>query len=98
MQKKNEQEPSARHAVVHGRVQGVGFRYWARSTASGLRLTGWVRNLENGTVELFFQGKQENMEQFELLLQKGPPGASVSRVDSRPVVPRGSYTRFSITV
>lgn len=88
----------ARHAVVHGRVQGVGFRYWVRSTANGLGLTGWVRNCENGTVEVFFQGRADRVDQFELLLEKGPPGSSVARVDSKPVPPRRSYTRFSIAV
>lgn len=86
------------HAVVHGRVQGVGFRYWARSTAAGLKLTGWVRNLDDGNVELFFQGKPEYVNRFGSLLGHGPPGAYVTQVDSRPVTPRESYDRFSISV
>lgn len=95
---KSGSESKARHAIVHGRVQGVGFRYWARSTAGGLGLTGWVRNRDDGTVELFFQGKADVVDRFELQLEKGPPGASVSRVESQAVLPRGSYSRFSITV
>lgn len=86
------------HALVYGRVQGVGFRYWARTTAAGLALTGWVRNLDNGSVELFFQGSEQRVDRFSLLLQKGPPGALVDRVEARPIAPRSSYTRFSITV
>lgn len=94
----SEPTTKAVHAVVHGRVQGVGFRYWTRSTAAGLGLTGWVRNRDDGAVEVFFQGKPVRVERFAQLLEKGPPGASVTRVDSRAVSPREGYTRFSITV
>lgn len=94
----NRRIAKAAHAIVYGRVQGVGFRYWARTTAGGLALTGWVRNLDNGAVELFFQGSEERVEQFSLLLEKGPPGAFVERVELRPIAPRPSYTRFSITI
>jgi acylphosphatase len=97
MQKRNESQ-KARNSHVHGRVQGVGFRYWARSTATRLGLSGWVRNCDDGSVELFYQGASDFVDQFEQLLEKGPPGASVSRVDSQAVLPRGSYKRFSITV
>ena len=95
---KNDEKEKAIHSFVHGRVQGVGFRYWARSTATRLVLSGWVRNCDDGSVELFYQGTSDHVDQFEQLLEKGPPGASVSRVDSQAVLPRGSYTRFSITV
>jgi len=96
----NEREPVSKaiHALVHGRVQGVGFRYWARSTASALGLAGWVRNRDDGSVEVFVQGRGDRVDRFAGLLEKGPPGAEVRRVDSKPVAPRESYTRFSITV
>lgn len=86
------------HALVYGRVQGVGFRYWARTTAAGLALTGWVRNLTDGSVELFFQGSDDRVERFSQLLEKGPAGAQVDRVRVRPIAPRPSYRQFSITV
>ena len=88
----------ARHSIVHGRVQGVGFRYWARSAAADLRLAGWVRNRDDGTVELVVQGPSDRVSRFEALLQKGPPGAEVTSVESTDITPRRGYTRFSITV
>lgn len=90
--------PSAFHAIVHGMVQGVGFRYWARGAAAGLRLTGWVRNLNDGTVEIYCEGAKESLDDFARLLQAGPPGARVERVDLHARTPQGTYNRFSIIV
>ncbi len=45
-----------KHIIFHGRVQGVGFRYWSCMIATELRLTGWVKNLSDGTVEMEVQG------------------------------------------
>lgn len=67
------------HAIVCGRVQGVGFRWYTRKKAEALALDGWVRNLENGSVEAFFCGEKKNMEQMRAYLAKGPIS---SRVDS----------------
>lgn len=94
---KNE-PPSAFHAIVHGMVQGVGFRYWARGIAAGLHLTGWVRNLDDGTVEIYCEGGRKPLDDFALLLKKGPPGARVEHVDLGPRKPQGVYNRFSIIV
>lgn len=57
-----------KHMVVSGRVQGVGFRYHAHVLANGCKLTGWVRNLESGEVELEIQGHEEAIEKFFSLL------------------------------
>jgi acylphosphatase len=52
----------ARHLIFHGRVQGVGFRFTTRHIAAGCDLTGWVRNLPNGCVEMIIQGNAEDIE------------------------------------
>lgn len=57
-------EKVRKHMFVNGRVQGVGFRYRVQSLASGLRLSGWVRNLDDGRVEMELQGTEEMMKQL----------------------------------
>ena len=59
-----------KHIVVSGRVQGVGFRYHASLLAQGCHLTGWVRNLSSGEVELELQGKEEEIGQFLSMIEK----------------------------
>lgn len=69
------------HAVVHGRVQGVGFRIATVERARQLRLTGWVRNLPDDTVETVAVGPRESLEAFAMWLHSGPLGARVTKVD-----------------
>ena len=71
------------HAVVHGDVQGVGFRYFVQRKAQQLGLTGWVRNNDDGTVELVAEGGREQLEQLKRALQEGPRMARVSRVETQ---------------
>jgi acylphosphatase len=75
---------SSRRWFVRGRVQGVGFRYFAQRAASELALTGYVRNLEDGSVEVYAAGTQEQLSRFAALLQRGPRGAQVRTVDEQP--------------
>lgn len=65
---------------IHGRVQGVGFRWWTRRTAGQLGIAGSVRNLSDGTVEVRAAGPAEAMREFESRLHRGPPSASVERL------------------
>lgn len=65
---------------ISGRVQGVGFRWWARQTASGLGLRGIVRNEPDGTVYLEATGTHDQLERFEQLLADGPPHAQVEEL------------------
>ena len=67
--------------VVSGRVQGVGFRYWAASEARAHGLSGWVRNRADGCVEGVACGEAANLEQFRERLRRGPPAARVEAVD-----------------
>ena len=72
------------HVVIHGRVQGVGFRFWVQRTATDKMLSGFVRNRMDGTVEAVFSGLRENVEAMVELCQSGPLGARVTDVDRLP--------------
>jgi len=67
-------------AIVKGRVQGVGFRWWAQQWAEELGLDGWVRNLPDRAVEVVAYGPQEAIDRLEGLLREGPPGSHVQSV------------------
>jgi acylphosphatase len=62
----------------------VGFRWWTRSQAQRLGVSGTVCNLDDGTVEVQARGDPEQMAEFRRMLQQGPPGAQVQRVDEDP--------------
>jgi len=66
---------------VHGRVQGVGFRWWTRGVATRLGVAGGVRNLPDGSVEVTARGPGGALERFRAALHRGPPMARVERVD-----------------
>ena len=69
---------SRRHVFVTGKVQGVGFRWSARSRAGELGLTGWVRNLPDRRVELCFQGELGAVDEMEDWCRTGSPYARVT--------------------
>ncbi len=72
------------HAIVRGRVQMVGFRYFVVEEAQALGLTGWVRNGNDGaTVEVVAEGPEERLERLETALRDGPRLALVEEVDAR---------------
>ena len=66
---------------LHGRVQGVGFRWWTRRTADQLGIAGSVRNLPDGTVEVRAAGPSDALQEFESRLRRGPRSASVERLE-----------------
>lgn len=70
--------------LIHGRVQGVWFRASAQRQATRLELTGWVRNLPDGTVEALASGDRVAVERFVAWCGQGPPGADVIRVETLP--------------
>jgi acylphosphatase len=80
-----------RRFVVAGRVQGVGFRYFTRDAARREGLTGTVRNLDDGRVEIVVEGDQEAVTRFERAIRQGPAGARVDHVlvDLAPATGRG---------
>ena len=70
----------AKHIVIRGRVQGVGFRAWAQGEARELGLAGWVRNRQDGTVEAHLEGPAEALDDMVERLGKGPVAANVEGV------------------
>ncbi len=70
-----------RRVVVEGRVQGVGYRYFARTAALRLGVAGWVRNRADGSVEALLSGPADAVEALIAALRRGPPGARVLSVE-----------------
>ena len=88
----------ARHYFVSGSVQGVGFRYFAQDEAERLGLSGFVRNLRDGRVEVYAIGSAEKLSRLRLLLERGPRGAMVQNVaEQRAEVDAQFAGEFSIT-
>ena len=84
-------------ARVVGRVQGVGYRWWALRQAQQLGLTGWIRNDDDErSVEVLAEGSAERLEAFEQRLHRGPHGARIERVEARREPASGEYARFEI--
>jgi acylphosphatase len=73
----------ARRWFVRGRVQGVGFRYFARNAGLGLGLTGYTRNLDDGRVEVYAAGSREQLSEMAAMLHRGPRWADVRGVDEQ---------------
>ncbi|MDY8109580.1 acylphosphatase [Fulvimarina sp. 2208YS6-2-32] len=72
---------STMHVIVHGRVQGVGFRDWTERTARSRGLAGWCRNRSDGTVEVVAAGDGEALSGFLFDLERGPSHARVESVE-----------------
>lgn len=73
---------SARRFLISGRVQGVGYRYFAELSARESGVTGWARNLDDGRVEVHANGTAAQLEDFEGRLRTGPRFADVRSVES----------------
>lgn len=77
--------PEGRAWIVKGRVQGVGFRWFALNHALSLGVRGWVANTPDGSVEIVGLATAETLDQFEAILAKGPPAARVQQLESRSI-------------
>ena len=86
----------ARRFVIMGRVQGVGFRYFALDAARREGLHGYVTNHDDGTVEAMAEGEAESVERFERALRRGPAKSRVERVRIDEVEPSGLNQGFEI--
>jgi acylphosphatase len=86
----------ARRFIVRGRVQGVGFRYFALDAARRDGLNGYVVNHDDGTVEAVAEGEAEALERFERALRRGPSRSRVAHVAVDDIEPALGGTGFNI--
>lgn len=86
----------ARRYLVSGHVQGVGFRYFAQDAARSEGLSGYARNLGDGTVESVAEGEAESLDRFEAALRRGPSRSRVEHVRVEGTEPTGRHTGFVI--
>jgi acylphosphatase len=86
----------ARQFLVTGRVQGVGFRFFTRALAAREGVHGWVRNLDDGRVEISAEGEAEALERFERSIRQGPRGSRIDQVEVSDLGATGSDTGFDI--
>ncbi len=93
MNKKNQQRL---HATVSGRVQGVGFRYHTLKTAQDLELTGWVRNLRDGRVEVVAEGELDQLNKLLQDLRKGPVSADVDNINYEFSDNKNEFSQFRV--
>ncbi len=83
-------------ALVHGYVQGVGFRWWVREQARRLNLKGYVRNRPDRTVEVVAEGEEAVLNTLLALLRQGPPAASVQDVEQAWSAAQGTFSGFEV--
>jgi acylphosphatase len=83
--------------TIHGRVQGVAFRHFACRRAMELGVTGWVRNLPDGSVEGLFEGFGSAVADMVAWCRSGPPGARVDRLDINTGAYSGEFDSFTIS-
>jgi acylphosphatase len=86
----------ARRFLVRGRVQGVGFRWFVEREAQILGITGWVRNNEDGSVEVLAVGTPEQLAGLRLKLQQGPRAARVDGVEESEAKPVAELDSFQV--
>ena len=81
------------HVEVSGKVQGVGFRWFVREAARRANLDGWVKNRDDGRVEIAATGTDRAIADFVTQVRRGPPGARVDRVAELPLDGLGDLPR-----
>jgi acylphosphatase len=94
--KTTDRERARVHAIVHGDVQGVGFRYFVQRCAWQEELAGWVRNRPDGAVECVVQGPREAIQRLLAALREGPAMATVDRVEERWEPARPGLEEFDV--
>ena len=81
---------------IRGKVQGVFYRESARAEAQRLGLTGWVRNISDGSVEAVVEGAPEAIDAFVAWCHRGPPQARVTGVERADEAARGEFSTFTV--
>jgi acylphosphatase len=84
------------HALVYGRVQGVGFRYFVMSAAAELGLVGWTRNRREGYVEVVAEGEMDDLDTLVQTLNRGSNSSSVREVKADLQEPSGEFNSFFV--
>lgn len=91
-----EREQERLRAIVHGTVQGVGFRWFVQRTAARLELQGWVANRADRTVEVVAEGEREALDGLLMALRDGPPSSAVGLVEVQWSPALGGLSAFQI--
>jgi acylphosphatase len=98
MNRSVSEERQARRYFISGMVQGVGFRYFTQDEAERLRLSGYVRNLRDGRVEVYAVGSPDQLARLRVAIERGPIGAMVIHVTEELALLDPQYAgEFSIT-
>ena len=84
------------HPLIHGRVQGVGYRANTRRRANRLNLRGWVRNLRNGDVEILIEGPEVEVDRLIAWCHRGPTSAYVSKVRVEKTEATNKFDGFAV--
>jgi acylphosphatase len=82
--------------IVKGIVQGVNFRYYSQRQAAKFNITGWVKNLPDGSVAAVFEGDEQDVEAMVQWCRRGPPSAHVTELIAQPEEYRGEFSSFSV--
>jgi acylphosphatase len=86
----------ARKFLISGEVQGVGFRYFAQRSSARHQVRGYIRNLDDGRVEVLAEGNPKAVEEFRFDLAAGPINARVENIEELVLEPSGRYPGFRI--
>jgi len=89
-------ENRAVHTIAHGLVQAVGFRNYTKVSAQRLGVAGWVRNMDDGNVEIWAEGTQSRLQKFIQAIRRGPTHSRVTQLDLSWEVPNGESRSFRI--
>jgi len=84
------------HAIIEGRIQGVGFRAFVYDCAQSLGLTGWVRNKGESQVEVWAEGPQADVDRLLAYLKRGPSMSYVTNIEVDRPAPESKYNRFLV--
>lgn len=91
-----ENDNTRLHAIIEGRVQGVGYRAFTIRKANELGVDGWVRNLRDGSVEVIAEGRRTDLDQMLSALRRGPTSASVTNVKPDWRSATGEFDGFNV--
>jgi acylphosphatase len=83
-------------AVVSGRVQGIGYRFFVQHHAARIGLKGYAKNLPDDTVEIIAEGEEEKLKKFLALLERGPPFAHIESIHVEWTEPKKEFPSFEV--